>query len=209
MKECNSENKIIDFSEGVIMQYALFDAGNRKFLLDANELGLLKDWKDNHVEELSDFCESEHPYYVCYGGYLLNPEMSDENIDEKLKSMENFWLAAIDDYGQYCHQIAFYSIRSFPVMSIGYQRIVPFAALIKSDECIISKISDTSGFSVTAFLRIAQYDIATNILNREGIFAFNGVEMIFKDSVSEENWKRFVSEERAIRCADKLIRCKG
>lgn len=191
------------------MQYALFDVGHRKFLLDATEFGLLKDWKENPVKELSGFDESSHPYYLCYGGYLLNPEMSDENINEKLKAMGNFWLAAIDDYGQNCHQIAFYSIRSFPVMSIGYQRIVPFAALIKSDECIISKISDTSGFSVTAFLRIAEWDIATNILNREGIFAFNGVEMRFKEPVSEDNWQRLISEEHAIRCANKLIRCRG
>lgn len=191
------------------MQYALFDAGNRKLLLDANEFSLLKDWKDNPIEELSDFCESEHPYYVCYGGYLLNPEISDENIDEKLKSMENFWLAAIDDYAQYCHQIAFYSIFPFPVISIGYQKIVPFAALIKSDDCIVSKIAAKSGFAVTAFLRVAGWDVATNILNREGIFSFNGVEMRFEEPINEDNWKRLISEGRAIRCARKLIPCKG
>lgn len=191
------------------MQYALFDVGNRKFLLDANEFSLLKDWKDKPIEELSDFCESEHPYYLCYGGYLLNPEMPDENIDRKLNSMENFWLAAIDDYGQYCHQIAFYSIFPFSVISIGHQKIIPFAALIKSDECIVSKIAAKSGFAVTAFLRVTEWDVATNILNREGIFAFNGVEMRFKEPINEDNWKRLISEERAIRCANKLIRCKG
>lgn len=191
------------------MQYALFDGQKRKFLLDATEFGILKNWQENQIEELSDFNESEHSYYVCYGGYLLNPEVLDENIDEKLKAMEGFWLAAIDDYGKYCHQIAFYSICPFPIISVGHQQIVPFAALIKSDDCIITKIAAKSGFAVTAFLRVGEWDVATNILNREGIFAFNGVEMRFKNSVSEDNWQQIVSESRACRCANKLIGCHG
>ncbi|EFZ4071397.1 hypothetical protein BMD79_001473 [Shigella sonnei] len=75
--------------------------------------------------------------------------------------------------------------------------------------CIISKISSYSGFAVTAFLRIKEWDIATNILNREGIFAFNGCERRFRQLVSEDNWQQAVSEERAIRCAKRLIQCKG
>lgn len=55
------------------------------------------------------------------------------------------------------------------------KKIVPFAALIKADECIISKIASYSGFAVTAFLRIKDRDIATNILNREGIFPLMAV----------------------------------
>ncbi|EDA1226409.1 hypothetical protein AX175_24055 [Salmonella enterica subsp. enterica serovar Dublin] len=86
---------------------------------------------------------------------------------------------------------------------------VPFAALIKADECIISKIASYSGFAVTAFLRIKDQDIATNILNREGIFAFNGCERRFRHPVSEDNWQQVISEERAIRCAKRLIQCKG
>ncbi|EBJ7698811.1 DNA topoisomerase III [Salmonella enterica] len=191
------------------MQYALLDVGHRKLLIDANEFGLLKSWKDKQVEELSDFCESDHPYYLCYGGYLLNPEVSDKDIDGKLKSMENFWLAAIDDTALNCHQIAFYSIYTLPVISVGYQKVVPFAALIKSDDCIIHKIATKSDFAVSAFLRVQEWDVATNILNREGIFAFKGVEMRFKEPVNEDNWKRLISEDRAIRCANKLIRCKG
>ncbi|HBB6753290.1 TPA: DNA topoisomerase III [Citrobacter freundii] len=191
------------------MQYALLDVGHRKLLIDANEFGLLKSWKDKQVEELSGFCESDHPYYLCYGGYLLNPEVSDKDIDGKLKSMENFWLAAIDDTALNCHQIAFYSIYTLPVISVGYQKVVPFAALIKSDDCIIHKIATKSDFAVSAFLRVQEWDVATNILNREGIFAFKGVEMRFKEPVSEDNWKRLISEDRAIRCANKLIRCKG
>lgn len=191
------------------MQYALFDAGNRRFLLDANEFSLLKDWKNKQVEELSGFCESEHPYYVCYGGYLLNPDIPDSDICERLKQMEGFWLAAIDDTTLNCHQIAFYSVHTLPLISIGYQKIVPFAALIKSEDCIIQKISTKSDFAVSAFLRVNEWDVATNILNREGIFAFKGVEMRFKEPVSEENWKRLISEDRAIRCANKLIQCRG
>lgn len=34
------------------MQYALVDALERKFLLDALEFGVLKDWKENPVKEL-------------------------------------------------------------------------------------------------------------------------------------------------------------
>ncbi|EJG9555326.1 hypothetical protein NBF49_004798 [Salmonella enterica] len=107
------------------MQYALFDGQKRKFLLDATEFGVLKDWKD------------------------------------------------------------------------------------KSDDCIIHKIATKSDFAVSAFLRVQEWDIATNILNREGIFAFKGVEMRFNEPVSEENWKRLISEDRALRCANNLIRCKG
>ncbi|AZL04132.1 MULTISPECIES: hypothetical protein [Enterobacterales] len=191
------------------MQYALFDGQQRKFLLDATELELLKGWKENPVKELSGFDESNHPYHLCYGGYLLNPDIPDSDICERLKKLENFWLAAIDDTALNCHQIALYSIHTLPVISIGYQKIVPFAALIKSDDCIISKVSARSDFSVTAFLRVKEWDVATNILNREGIFAFNEVEMRFKEPVNEDNWKRLIAEERAIRCANKLIRCKG
>ncbi|MDF1306285.1 DNA topoisomerase III, partial [Escherichia coli] len=86
---------------------------------------------------------------------------------------------------------------------------VPLTALIKADECIISKIASYSGFAVTAFLRIKDQDIATNILNREGIFAFNGCERRFRHPVSEDNWQQVISEERAIRCAKRLIQCKG
>jgi len=191
------------------MQYALFDGQQRKFLLDATELELLKGWKDNPVKELSDFDESNYPYHLCYGGYLLNPDIPDSNVCERLKKLESFWLAAIDDTALNCHQIALYSIHTLPVISIGYQKIVPFAALIKSDDCIISKVSARSYFSVTAFLRVKEWDVATNIFNREGIFAFNEVEMRFREPVNEDNWKRLIAEERAIRCANKLIRCKG
>lgn len=55
------------------MQYALLDGFERKFLLDALEFGVLKDWKENPVKELPDIDESAHPFHVCYGGYLLNP----------------------------------------------------------------------------------------------------------------------------------------
>ncbi|HAI5629528.1 TPA: DNA topoisomerase III, partial [Escherichia coli] len=107
-----------------------------------------------------------------------------------------------------CHSIAYYDIHTLPLISCGHQKIVPFAALIKADECIISKIASYSGFAVTAFLRIKEWDIATNILNREGIFAFNGCERRFR-VVSKDNWQHTVSEERAIRCAKRLIQCKG
>ena len=44
------------------MQYALFDGFERKFLLDALEFGVLKDWKENPVKELPDIDESAHPF---------------------------------------------------------------------------------------------------------------------------------------------------
>ncbi len=53
-----------------------------------------------------------------------------------------------------CHSIAYYDIHTLPLISCGHQKIVPFAALIKADGCIISKIASYSGFAVTAFLRI-------------------------------------------------------
>ena len=190
------------------MQYALVDALERKFLLDALEFGVLKDWKENPVKELPDIDESAHPFHVCYGGYLLNPGVSDSDISRKIKDQTGFWLAAIDDTRMDCHSIAYYDIHTLPLISCGHQKIVPFAALIKADECIISKISSYSGFAVTAFLRIKDWDIATNILNREGIFAFNGCERRSR-VVSKDNWQHTVSEERAIRCAKRLIQCKG
>lgn len=67
------------------MQYALFDGFERKFLLDALEFGVLKDWKENPVKELPDIDESTHPFHVCYGGYLLNPGVSDSDISRKIK----------------------------------------------------------------------------------------------------------------------------
>lgn len=191
------------------MQYALVDALERKFLLDALEFGVLKDWKENPVKELPDIDESVHPFHVCYGGYLLNPGVSDSDISRKIKDQTGFWLAAIDDTRMDCHSIAYYDIHTLPLIVCGHQKIVPFAALIKADECIISKIASYSGFAVTAFLRIKDQDIATNILNREGIFAFNGCERRFRQPVSEDNWQQAVSEERAIRCANRLIQCKG
>lgn len=191
------------------MQYALFDGLERKFLLDALEFGVLKYRKENPVKELPYIDESAHPFHVCYGGYLLNPGVSDSDISRKIKDQTGFWLAAIDDTRMDCHSIAYYDIHTLPMISCGHQKIVPFAALIKADECIISKISSYSGFAVTAFLRIKEWDIATNILNREGVFAFNGCERRFRQLVSEDNWQQAVSEERAIRCAKRLIQCKG
>ncbi|HCL5312716.1 TPA: DNA topoisomerase III [Salmonella enterica] len=188
------------------MQYALFDAGERKFLLDANEFYLLKNWQKNQVKELSDFNESENSFYLCYGGYLLNPDVSEQSVDARLKSMENFWLTAIDEYGRYFYQVALYSIHPFPLIRNGHQRIVPFAALIKSDNHIISKIAAKS-FSVTAFLRIADWDIVTNILNREGLFAFNSLEFRHKETLSEENWRTFIDKNRMFRCCRRIIRC--
>ncbi|EHK2836045.1 TPA: DNA topoisomerase III, partial [Escherichia coli] len=79
------------------MQYALLDGFERKFLLDALEFGVLKDWKENPVKELPDIDESAHPFHVCYGGYLLNPGVSDSDISRKIKDQTGFWLAAIDD----------------------------------------------------------------------------------------------------------------
>lgn len=191
------------------MQYALFDGQHRKFLLDAAEFDLLKNWQENQVKELSDIDESNHPFHLCYGGYLLNPDVSDANIAESLKKLKGCWLAAIDDTANNCHRISLHSIHTLSTISIGYQKIVPFAALIKSDDCIISKIAAKSHFSVTAFLRVKNWDIATNILNREGIFAFNGVEMRSKEPVNEGNWQQFISNERAIRSANNSIGYKG
>ncbi|EHO4880180.1 DNA topoisomerase III [Escherichia coli] len=191
------------------MQYALFDGFERKFLLDALELGVLKDWKEYPVKELPDIDESAHPFYVCYGGYLLNSGVSDSDISRKIKDQTGFWLAAIDDTHMDCHSIAYYDIHTLPLISCGRQKIVPFAALIKADRCIISKIASYSGFAVTAFLRIKEWDIATNIFNREGIFAFNGCEHRLRQPVGEDNWKQAISEERAIRYANRLIQCEG
>lgn len=188
------------------MQYALFDVVERKILLDTTEFYLLKNWQKNQVKELTDFSESEHSSYLCYGGYLLNPDISEKNIDTKLKSMESFWLTAIDEYARYFYQVALYSIHPFTLIMVGHQRIVPFAALIKSDSQIISKIAAKS-FSVTAFLRIAEWDIATNILNRDGLFSFNGVEFRHKETLNEENWLSFIDKKRMFRCCRRIIRC--
>lgn len=45
------------------MQYALLDGFERKFLLDALEFGVLKDWKENPVKELPDIDELDLPLY--------------------------------------------------------------------------------------------------------------------------------------------------
>ena len=95
------------------MQYALFDGMERKFLLDALEFGVLKDWKENQVKELPDIDEFVHPFHVCYGGYLLNPDVSDLDISRKIKDQTGFWLAAIDDTRMDCHSIAYYDIHTF------------------------------------------------------------------------------------------------
>ncbi len=71
------------------MQYALFDGFERKFLLDALEFGVLKDWKENPVKELPDIDESAHPFHICYGGYLLNPGVSDSDISRKIKTRQD------------------------------------------------------------------------------------------------------------------------
>lgn len=107
------------------MQYALFDGFERKFLLDALEFGVLKDWKENPVKELPDIDESAHPFHVCYGGYLLNPGVSDSDISRKIKDQTGFWLAAIDDTRMDCHSIAYYDIHTLPLISCGHQKIVP------------------------------------------------------------------------------------
>ena len=67
------------------MQYALFDGQKRKFLLDATEFGVLKDWKDNPVRELLDFNESLFNIYNVVG---FTP-------DEELKLIEQYALYGI------------------------------------------------------------------------------------------------------------------
>lgn len=189
------------------MQYALMKVKEHRFLIDATEWQILKDWQTKQIKEQTDFNESEHQYYLCYGGYLLNPKTPDKNINDELKLKENFWLAAIDEYHQHCYQIAFYSIQPFPLITVGQQRIVPFAALIKANDEVIIKISSRSNFAVSAFLRFDQYDIPTNILNRKGIFAFKGIERRHKEPVNEHNWSEFINKGRAHRCAKDLIGC--
>lgn len=189
------------------MQYALMEVDGCRLLLDGNELQVINNWESKPIKEQSGFNEDAHSHYLCYGGYLLNPDTSDINIHEKLTSMENFWLSSLDDYQQLFYQIAFYSIKLFPLIKVGHQRIIPFAALIKADHQVIVKINDGSGFAVTAFLRIDGWDVPTNILNREGIFAFNGVEIRTDESLNEICWRGFIDKDQAHRIAKDLIKC--
>ncbi|SUI38499.1 Uncharacterised protein [Salmonella enterica subsp. enterica serovar Typhimurium] len=105
---------------------------NESFLLDALEFGVLKDWKENPVKELPDIDESAHPFHICYGGYLLNPGVSDSDISRKIKDQAGFWLAAIDDTRMDCHSIAYYDIHTLPLIFVWSSKDSSFCRVNKS-----------------------------------------------------------------------------
>ncbi len=132
--EWNSGHYIEIPGEGIVFTGEKGDDGSRCYSgVIALEFGVLKDWKENPVKEFPDIDESVHPFHVCYGGYLLNPDVSDSDISRKIKDQTGFWLAAIDDTRMDCHSIAYYDIHTLPLISCGHQKIVPFAALIKAE----------------------------------------------------------------------------
>lgn len=189
------------------MQYALIALGEHRILVDACELSVLNAWREYPITERDDFDEEAHDFHVCYGGYLLNPATPAADIHEKLAQQADHWLSAVTTGESACRQIGLCALRTFPLVTAGHQNIVPFAALIKADEDVIGNIAGASTFAVTAFLRVHDWDVATNILNRAGLYALNGVERRHKQPVDKTNWEQCIDAERANRIARRLLKC--
>ncbi|EHD2125304.1 hypothetical protein JRK10_004920 [Salmonella enterica] len=78
--------------------------------------------------------------------------------------------------------------------------------ITERDEDVIGNIAGASTFAVTAFLRVHDWDVATNILNRAGLYALNGVERRHKQPVDKTNWEQCIDAERANRIARRLLK---
>ena len=183
------------------MQYALLTLHARPFLIDAAELQQLQ--KGQHLNEESTFEESHVDYQICYGGYLLDPTVSDENIGERLRERASLWLSTLDWRRGMVIPVKLCAISPLEMFKIGHQRVVPFAALIRANDNIIQDVANTATFAVTAFQRIDGWDIA----NRPGIFALKGIEKRIRETITPDSWLKMVREERAISTARRLIGC--
>lgn len=175
-------------------QYALI--GELRLLMDAGEWQALRTFCDA-IADLPGPDQNTLPYHVCYGCYLPQADIREEEAMTDLAEARDHWMGIIER--DKCHLIAFCDAEAFGPRYIGLSLRIPFAALVQADPAMIERIADKkTRRAVTAFLRYANLSPATNILNRPGVFALKGVERRIKDDpITPAGWRKHIDRDRA------------
>jgi hypothetical protein len=181
------------------MQYAMIEIKQQKLLISANEMQSLNLFR-NSIADLPYLNEAEHPYHICYGCYMPQPNTDEVKALEDFKAVQDHWIGYVDQ--DKCYSIAFHEAEALESLHRGKRFSFPFAALIQADESVIKKIGDQASVqAVTGFLRyLDQMTPATNILNRPGIIALKGIERRLKQVIPSD-WRRHIDRDRARRTA--------
>lgn len=182
------------------MQYAVIEIQGRMLLIAANELQSLEAF-GNTITDQNKIDEEQHPYTICYGSYMPQPDIDEKQAMEHFNSSIDSWIGYIDE--DKCHLIDFHDAQPMEPEHRGLLTFIPFAALIQTHPEIIEKIGKKSqAQAVTGFLRFDEMSPATNILNRPGIIALKGVERRIKgEPVNKANWHKHIDWDRAMRTA--------
>ncbi|PRE81317.1 hypothetical protein [Burkholderia gladioli] len=184
------------------MQYILFPLKGKQFIVDAHEYSALNTFEDS-IKDVELKPDVNSPLYVTYGVYMPQPGIEWEDAMGHLLERQDVWLGHIA--GEHCHTLGFHQVDPLPPISHGMSFSIPFAALIHAHPDLIEKIGDhDSSQAVTAFVRFWDITPASNLLNRKGLLAFNGIERRGTTTVTKENWRDHVDPERLLRTALKI-----
>jgi hypothetical protein len=184
------------------MQYALMEVQGQMFLVDANEVQAVESYGPEGIADSPKPDEQTAPFWLCYGVYIPQQNVSDEKALVDLLSAKGNWLGTISE--SICQLIAVQDLRAFGMVKVARQTRIPFAMLIQAHEAVTDKIKGGDAQAITGFIRYANMSPADNVLNRKGVFALQAVERRVKDGLTLEGWDKSIDRSRAQRIARKI-----
>ncbi|WP_108653172.1 hypothetical protein [Dongshaea marina] len=193
------------------MQYAfmeLYEDSDECCLMDAGELDLLR----IDIEELDEQVPNEDTMALklLYGCYKPQSGYEDPGeIKQDMTRAVNRWLAHFSG-----DSIQYFGIKAIEPLDVRLMkpcadgqsshasRDIPFSALVK----VPNGVALPSGKrALSAFIRLVDCDVVTNLLVRPGLFAFGAEERRYSTPVTEENWRERIDYQRALRVAQKIM----
>lgn len=192
-------------------------------LMDANELqafyGAIESTDPaNFIKDINvdDDYESTLAPRIVYGCYKPQPDQKfpRNEVIRHINDAINKWLAHINGNDVVYMGIDDIVVYDEPVLRKGCSHhtnsksqimdAIPFSALVSAPKEVVFGNKNTQ--AVTAFLRyFKQMDVASNLLNRMGLFAFKAEEKRFKKTITSDNWKNMIDQKRAISAAQAAI----
>ncbi|HBN6205655.1 TPA: hypothetical protein ACF311_004330 [Vibrio parahaemolyticus] len=196
------------------MQYALIEVNpNYHALVDANELYSLTEEGRGNIEMSphDDDYEATLERQVVYGVYKPQPhfDFPRSEVKRHIKECVDHWLINLQK-NKGTH-IAIEDIEIFDatiMRNCGHcpkphvSADMAFAALVKVPKAFDFEHGQNQ--AKTAFLKWADIDLETTLINRKGLFAFVAPERRFKKAPTSDNWRTFIDTKRAVTYAQRL-----
>lgn len=181
------------------MQYAIVRLGEVERIIDAEEDRSLR----HHFDTLEDgLLPDDDKFELVYGAYLPQPSQNEEDALKYAEMARGFWLGSVDD--KVCHAVGLEDVKFFEPVRLGLSIRIPFAGLICIREDALKLIRNDGVRALTCFLRYREMSPATNVLNRNGVFAIKAHDKRVKGPLTKEAWQASIDQERALAVASRV-----